>query len=98
MLQHRAIEDRFWNIVKDSDSTYTSSNWHNMLLVPILRTYYRCCEIGEDFITDDDVKDKFVTGVDQRNGLWDASATNDEHIPTTDAVVERHDTWYSDNH
>ena len=96
----RAIEDRFWNSVKDSDSTYTSSDWHNHAASPdsYVPTTGAVEKRISGFITDDDVKDKFVTGVDQRNGLWDVSATDDEHIPTTDAVVERHDTWYSDNH
>ena len=50
-----------------------------------------------EFITDDDVTDKFVTGDMQDKGTWDDEVTDDDHIPTTDAVVKRHDTWYSDD-
>ena len=96
----RAIEDRFWNNVKDSDSTYTTSNWQQHAASP--NSYVPTTGAVEkrisDFITDDDLHSHIVTGDMQRNGLWDEDVTDDDHFPSTDASVERHDTWYSDNH
>ena len=96
----RAIEDRFWNSVKDSDSTYTTSDWNSHAASP--DSYVPTTGAVEKriakFITDEELHEHFVTGDEQRNGLWDETNTDDTHIPTTDAVVERHDTWYSDNH
>ena len=96
----RAIEDRFWNSVKDSDSTYTSSDWFNHAASPddYVPTTGAVEKRLEGFITDEELHAHFVTGDEQRNGLWNELNTDDDHIPTTDAVVERHDTWYSDNH
>ena len=96
----RAIEDRFWNSVKDSDSTYTSSDWYNHAASPddYVPTTGAVEKRIAGFITDEELHEHFVTGDEQRNGLWDETNTDDTHIPTTDAVVERHDTWYSDNH
>ena len=96
----RAIEDRFWNSVKDSDSTYTTSDWFQHAASPddYVPTTGAVEKRLEGLVTDEDLHAHFVTGDEQRNGLWNELNTDDDHIPTTDAVVERHDTWYSDNH
>ena len=95
----RAIEDRFWNNVKDSNSTYTTSEWYQHAASP--NSYVPTTGAVEkrikDFITDVDLEGRFVTREDQRKGLWDELNTDDNHIPTTAAVVERHDTHYSDD-
>ena len=96
----RAIEDRFWNSVKDSDSTYTTSNWNQHAASPdsYVPTTGAVEKRIKDFITDEDLHSHIVTGDMQRNGLWDEDVTDDDHFPSTDASVERHDTWYSDFH
>ena len=38
-----------------------------------------------------------VTGADQRNKRWDDSVTDDAHVATTDALVERHDTYVNNS-
>ena len=96
----RAIEDRFWNNVKDSDSTYTDSNWQQHAASPnsYVPTTGAVEKRVEDLISREDFnKEIIVTGDMQRNGKWDEDVTDDSHVPTTSASVERHDTWYSDD-
>ena len=93
-----AIEKRFWNNVKDDDSTYTTSNWLQHVTCPndYVPTTGAVEQRLNDFYTRRDFTDSIVTGVDQRTGQWNDYNTDDKHVPTTDAVVERHDTHYSD--
>ena len=93
-----AIEKRFWNNVKDDDSTYTTSNWLQHVTCPndYVPTTGAVEQRLNDFYTRRDFTDSIVTGVDQRTGQWNDYNTDDKHVPTTDAVVERHDTHYND--
>ena len=97
----RAIEDRFWN--QYEETTKIPDGWFDAshpdagsdLKIPTTGAVEQRIT---NLIDSDFLYAHFVTGDEQRNGLWNADNTDDQHIPTTDAVVERHDTWYSDDH
>ena len=98
IMSAAAIEKRFWNNVKDDDSTYTTSNWLQHAASPnsYVPTTGAVEQRLDDFYSREDFSNLIVTGFDQRTGQWDQFNTDDKHAPTTDAVVERHDTHYSD--
>ena len=91
-----AIEKRFWNNV--DETTFTTSNWLQHAASPngYVPTTGAVEQRLDDFFSRDEFDGLIVTGFDQRTGQWDEYNTDDKHVPTTDAVVERHDTHYSD--
>ena len=82
------IDNRYWD--QCDETTYSTDGWvHEMDDVHIPTTLAVEQRLA-DFEALTGVQK--VTGIMQRQQKWDESVTNDSHVATTDALVERHDT------
>ena len=81
------IDNRYWD--QCGETTYSNDNWFDEMddvHVPTTRA------VEQRLVSLQALEGvKKVTGTMQREQKWDASVTNDDHIATTDAIVERLD-------
>lgn len=81
------IDDRYWD--KFEETTYSTDTWEDEtddVHIPTTGA------VEQRLIDLKELKGlKKVTGVMQRDQEWDATVTDDDHVATTDAIVERLD-------
>ena len=95
----RAIEDRFWN--NGDETTKIADGWVDSTHSDAgsdkkIPTVGAVEQRLQSVLEKEEYEATLVTGDQQRAGDWNELNTDDAHVPTTDAVAERHDTWYSD--
>jgi hypothetical protein len=83
------IDNRYWD--QCEETTYADDKWIDDLDDVHIPTTKAVEQRLADFQALSGVKK--VTGQMQREKKWDASVTNDNYVATTDALVERHDTY-----
>ena len=81
------IDNRYWD--QCGETTYSNDNWFDEMddvHIPTTKA------VEQRLVSLQALEGaKKVTGIMQREQKWDASVTNDDHIATTDAIVERLD-------
>ena len=81
------IDNRYWD--QCGETTYSNDNWFDEMddvHIPTTKA------VEQRLVSLQALEGvKKVTGTMQREQKWDASVTNDDHIATTDAIVERLD-------
>ena len=81
------IDNRYWD--QCEETTYGNDNWFDEMDDVHIPTTKAVEQRLADFQALTGVKK--VTGIMQREQKWDDSVTNDNHVATTDAIVERLD-------
>ena len=83
------IDNRYWD--QCDETTYSTDRWVDEMDDVHIPTTLAVEQRLADFEALTGVQK--VTGIMQRQQKWDESVTNDSHVATTDALVERHDTY-----
>ena len=86
------IDNRYWD--QCDETTYSNDNWFDEIDDVHIPTTRAVEQRLADFQALTGVQK--VTGLMQREQKWDESVTNDDHIATTDAIVERLDNYLAD--
>jgi len=87
------IDNRYWD--QCDETTNRSDNWLDEIDDVHIPTTGAVEARLESFKALTNVSK--VTGNMQRNKQWDASVTTDDYVATTDALVERHDTYVNNS-
>jgi hypothetical protein len=87
------IDNRYWD--QCEETTYQADNWFDEIDDVHIPTTAAVEQRLADFQALTGVKK--VTGIMQREQKWDDTVTNDEHVATTDAIIERLDHYISDS-
>ena len=81
------IDNRYWD--QCDETTYSYDNWFDEMDDVHVPTVLA---VEQRLVTLQALEGvKKVTGIMQREQKWDESVTNDDHVATTDAIVERLD-------
>jgi hypothetical protein len=86
------IDNRYWD--QCEETTYSDDKWVDDLDDVHIPTTKAVEQRLSDLQALEGVQK--VTGQMQREQKWDASVTNDNYVATTDALVERHDTYVNE--
>ena len=81
------IDNRYWDCCEET--TYSTDRWADEMDDVHIPTTLAVEQRLADLQALEGVKK--VTGIMQREQKWDESVTNDDHVATTDAIVERLD-------
>ena len=87
------IDNRYWD--QCDETTYSTDRWVDEMDDVHVPTTLAVEQRLADLQALEGVKK--VTGIMQREQKWDESVTNDSHVATTDALVERHDTYVNES-
>ena len=87
------IDNRYWD--QCDETTFRDDKWVDEIDDVHIPTTAAVEQRLADFQALSGVKK--VTGIMQRDKKWDTPVTDDEHVATTDALVERLDNFLSDN-
>jgi hypothetical protein len=87
------IDNRYWD--QCEETTYMVDNWVDEIDDVHIPTTGAVEARLESFKALTNVSK--VTGKMQREKRWDASVTTDDYVATTDALVERHDTYVNES-
>ena len=87
------IDNRYWD--QCEETTYSTDRWVDEMDDVHVPTTLAVEQRLADLQALEGVKK--VTGIMQREQKWDESVTNDSHVATTDALVERHDTYVNES-
>ena len=87
------IDNRYWD--QCDETTYSTDRWVDEMDDVHIPTTLAVEQRLADLQALEGVKK--VTGIMQREQKWDESVTNDDHVATTDAIVERLDNYLADN-
>ena len=87
------IDNRYWD--QCEETTFMADNWVDEIDDAHVPTTGAVEARLESFKALTNVSK--VTGNMQREKKWDSSVTNDDYVATTDALVERHDTYVNES-
>ena len=87
------IDNRYWDCCEET--TYSTDRWADEMDDVHIPTTLAVEQRLADLQALEGVQK--VTGVMQRNKQWDDTVTNDAHVATTDAIVERLDNYLADS-
>ena len=87
------IDNRYWD--QCDETTYMADKWIDQIDDVHIPTTGAVEARLESFKALTNVSK--VTGNMQRNKQWDTSVTSDDYVATTDALVERHDTYVNNS-